>query len=211
MKLTKLSLIAAIAMTTTFSAQASEVEVSANVALTSNYVWRGITQTSNSPAIQGGIDLGYGNFYLGTWLSNVSAGVDNVEVDYYAGYASTVSGLDYDLGYISYQYPESGSETDEVYLGLSKDLGGFTVSGTYSVALDDAANTDYWEAGISTEAMGLGLSASYGDYDTVGTNYLISASKEVGKFEVSLAYTNFKAEVGTDEEDHVVATISTSF
>ena len=47
------------------------LEMSANIAITSNYVWRGMTQTSNSPALQGGIDLGYKGIYVGTWGSNV--------------------------------------------------------------------------------------------------------------------------------------------
>ncbi|MBD3808147.1 MAG: hypothetical protein IE880_05460, partial [Epsilonproteobacteria bacterium] len=47
---------------------------SANMAFTSNYVWRGLTQTDNSPAIQGGIDIGYKGFYAGVWGSNVEFG-----------------------------------------------------------------------------------------------------------------------------------------
>ncbi len=47
--------------------------VTANVALASNYVFRGLTQTDGKPAVQGGLDLAFRNgFYLGTWLSNIS-------------------------------------------------------------------------------------------------------------------------------------------
>ena len=46
--------------------------VSANIGAVSNYIWRGVTQTSDGPAIQGGIDVGHeSGFYVGTWASNV--------------------------------------------------------------------------------------------------------------------------------------------
>ena len=59
--------------------------------------------------------------------------------------------------------------------------------------------------------MDITLAASYGDYDEVGTNYLVSLAKTFGKFEISVAYTDFEAEVGPYTEDHIVGTISTSF
>ena len=44
-----------------------------NVTLASNYVFRGLTQTNNKPAIQGGMDYAHASgFYAGTWLSNIS-------------------------------------------------------------------------------------------------------------------------------------------
>jgi uncharacterized protein (TIGR02001 family) len=49
------------------------VTVTGNLAITSNYVFRGLTQTDGQPAVQGGIDLAFTNgFYLGTWMSNIS-------------------------------------------------------------------------------------------------------------------------------------------
>ena len=71
--------------------------LSANVGLTSNYLFRGISQTGGDPAIQGGLDYTHASgFYLGTWGSNVGwiedyQGYDssNLELDLYGG--STVS------------------------------------------------------------------------------------------------------------------------
>jgi len=234
MKFTKLSLVAALAVSTAFAGgditpiepaveapvvAESALEISANLAITSNYVWRGMTQTSNSPAVQGGIDLGYKGFYLGTWGSNVEFGdtANNLEADFYAGYASELAGIGYDLGYIYYAYPNESDafNFDEAYIGLSKDFGDFGVNGKYSFGLDSENDTpDYWEVGATAKLpMDLGLSATYGDFDDVGTNYIVSLAKEFGKFEVSLAYTDFSADSisGLDDEDHIVATISTSF
>jgi len=233
MKFTKLSLVAALAVSTAFAGGdiapvepaveapvvESALEISANLAITSNYVWRGMTQTANSPAVQGGIDLGYKGFYLGTWGSNVEFGdtANNLEADFYAGYAGEIAGIGYDLGYIYYAYPNESDafNFDEAYIGLSKDFGDFGVNGKYSFGLDSENDTpDYWEIGASAKLpMDLGLSATYGDFDDVGTNYIVSLAKEFGKFEVSLAYTDFSADSisGLDDEDHIVATISTSF
>jgi uncharacterized protein (TIGR02001 family) len=231
MKITTLSLIAVMAMSSAFAGgdiapveptldapiavSDSAFEVSANMALTSNYVWRGMTQSSKSPAIQGGIDLGYNGLYLGTWASNISWTTNDkssLEADVYAGYAGEIVGVGYDLGYILYAYPNVSDTNnfEEAYIGLSKDFGGFAVNGKYSFGIDDAA--DDYEVGASTEVAGFGLSASYGDYDTVGMRYLVSLSKEIGKFEVSLAYSDFTADSGSAaDEDYVIATISTSF
>ena len=50
----------------------SEHSVSANIGVVSNYVWRGITQTDDKAAVQGGVDYSHSSgFYAGTWVSNV--------------------------------------------------------------------------------------------------------------------------------------------
>ena len=57
---------------------ATYAEWSANVGVTNNYLWRGLTQSINEPAIQGGIDYASDSgFYVGTWASNVSYDSDD--------------------------------------------------------------------------------------------------------------------------------------
>jgi uncharacterized protein (TIGR02001 family) len=233
MKFTKLSLVAALAVSSAFAggdiapaepvvveaAPESAFEVSANLAITSNYVWRGMTQSANSPAVQGGIDLGYKGFYLGTWGSNVEFGdtANNLEADFYAGYKYSFSGVEFDIGYIYYAYPNESDafNFDEAYLGLGYDFGMVGINGKYSIALDSENDTtDYWEVGGDIELpMEFTLAASYGDFEDVGTNYLVSLSKSWGKFEFSVAYTDFSADSisGLADEDHIIGTVSTSF
>src|SRR5574343_1706939 len=88
--------------------------LTANVNLASSYRFRGIDQTFNQPAIQGGVDLTmpYG-FYVGNWNSNVNgnaAGMygGNIEMDLYGGwkYAFTED-VGLDTGLINYFYPGS--------------------------------------------------------------------------------------------------------
>jgi uncharacterized protein (TIGR02001 family) len=49
-------------------------DISGNVGMTSDYVFRGISQTDNQMAIQGGLDYEHpSGLYVGTWASNVSS------------------------------------------------------------------------------------------------------------------------------------------
>ncbi|PHS38750.1 MAG: hypothetical protein COB07_07975 [Sulfurovum sp.] len=233
-KITTLSLVAALAVSSAFAggdivpveevvveaAPESALEISANLAITSNYIFRGITQTANSPAVQGGIDLGYKGFYLGTWGSNVDFGGwtnNNLEADFYAGYAGEIAGFGYDLGYIYYAYPNESNllNLDEAYVGLSYDWDSFGINGKYSFALNTENDTpDYWEVGASAKLpWEMTLAAAYGDYDSIGSNYIVSLAKTFGKFEIKVAYTDFSSDdrLSLNDEDHIVGTISTSF
>ncbi|MEJ2497340.1 MAG: TorF family putative porin [Sulfurovaceae bacterium] len=189
-------------------ASESGLELSANVALTSNYVWRGMTQTDNSPAIQGGFDLGYKGLYVGVWGSNVEFGSTYDER----------FGIGYDVGVIEYAYPHNTDALNfaEAYVGLSKAFGDFEMGAKYYVAIDvpsGADKLDYWQVDTSYALpMDFGISASYGDYEDTGSNYIVSLSKAFDKFEVSIAYTDFNADSGSaDDQDHIVGTISASF
>ena len=80
--------------------------MSGNVAVTSDYAFRGISQTLEEPAIQGGIDLEHPTgLYLGTWGSSLNFGEDmpraQVELDVYGGFGFSAAELfDVDLGLI---------------------------------------------------------------------------------------------------------------
>ena len=54
-------------------------EITGNATVTNNYLWRGLTQTSNNAAVQGGIDYAHDSgFYIGTWVSNVNYAAGDV-------------------------------------------------------------------------------------------------------------------------------------
>ncbi len=220
MKFTKLSLIAAVAVSAITTTTMAEVEVSANVAATNNYVWRGMTQSNNSAAVQGGLDLGMGGFYIGTWLSNVDfanttpAGTfaADTEIDGYAGYAGELAGVGYDLGFIRYGYLASpASNFNETYLGLSKDFGVMSVGATYSKGLDTAPDDVAVEAAIPI-MQDYSLDLAAGDYDTYGVRYSVGLSKSFDKVDFSIAYHNFNPDAaGVNDEKNVVVSAGTSF
>ena len=101
-------------------------EFSGNVALTTEYTFRGITQSREGPAIQGGVDYEHpSGGYVGLWASSIDFGDQNAstEMDYYAGYSQEIGGgVTADGGFIYYNYPSAKSNLNydfvEGYLGL---------------------------------------------------------------------------------------------
>ena len=108
-----------------------------NVALTSDYVFRGISQSFNGVAIQGGMDWDTGaGFHFGVWGSSINfqdAFVTGrteatTEVDLYGGYAGKIGdALSYDVGGIYYAYPGAAGLLNydyfEVYGKVTYDFG----------------------------------------------------------------------------------------
>jgi len=122
---------------------ATMAEISGNVALATDYVFRGFSQTDNQMALQGGLDYAHeSGFYIGTWASNVDSDFFNttssttrdpqLELDVYAGYSGELAnGIGYDLGVLHYDYPGySDADTDEIY--VSGSYKGFSASLNYS-------------------------------------------------------------------------------
>jgi uncharacterized protein (TIGR02001 family) len=235
MKSIKLSLAAALLSVGASSVSAdflSEIETSANVSLTSNYVWRGMTQTDDNPAIQGGFDLGYKGFYTGVWASNIDFGdgVDSsVEIDVYAGYANEIMGISYDIGYCQYTYPGETEDLNfgEVSIALGYDFDVLSVGVKYYAGVDtnDADNSaDDWkpQAGyeLSTSVplpWDLTADAMFGQYNHTGDYYSVGMTKSFERFDISVAYTGMDFDDshggvdGDGTEGNFVATLSASF
>jgi len=140
-----------------FSGAGNQFELSATAALTSDYVFRGLSQTSQEPAIQGSFDASYGIFYAGVWASNIDFG-NNIEIDWYGGIASEWNGLGYDVGAIWYTYPGSNGGLDyyEIKGGLSY---GFTDNFTAGI-------TNYWSPDLAggSNALEVGADYSFGQW-----------------------------------------------
>lgn len=91
---------------------ASPWTATANISYVTNYVSRGVSQSWNMPAVQGGFDISHSSgFYAGLWSSSVSertyVGVSQ-EIDIYGGYNGTISaveGLGWSAGVAGYYYP----------------------------------------------------------------------------------------------------------
>lgn len=94
----------------------AEPVFSGNIALTTDYQFRGVSQSLENPAVQGGFDYGNGIFYAGVWGSSIDFGVEGAtEVDLYAGVKPTLGPISLDLGVIGYLYPgldDAAAEAD---------------------------------------------------------------------------------------------------
>lgn len=147
-------------------APTAQAEITANVALTTDYVWRGISQnTDESPAIQGGFDYAHeSGFYAGVWGSNINfGGNESLELDVYGGWGTELeNGLGLDFGVIRYSYHggADSSELDftEFYAGLSYAGFGFNYS------LGDEFG-DQFEFSYGQDVGAVSLAAAYGVYD----------------------------------------------
>lgn len=143
------------------AAPASPHTFTGNVAVVSDYRFRGVSQTYKLPALQGGFDYSHASgFYVGNWNSSVSGNTYNngaaLEMDFYGGWKTEFSsGLGLDLGGLYYYYPGSyyqGAfaangkkkyDNFELYVGLSYKW----LSAKYSYA-----TTDYF--GLNGSAAG---------------------------------------------------------
>jgi uncharacterized protein (TIGR02001 family) len=115
--------VALLAVSGPALADADKFTWSASVTGTSDYVFRGISQTDEDPTVQGSVELGYGMFYAGAWGSGLTwDGTDaEIEIDWYGGirpsWNSPLGTVSFDLGVIYYTYPglsDAGAEADYV-------------------------------------------------------------------------------------------------
>ena len=182
------------------------VSLSGNVALTTDYVRRGMTQNDGDPSISGGFDLeDDSGFYLGVWAANVSGGTSSLELDGYLGYSGSFNdNSGYDAGFIAYTYPDNASlDFEEIYLTI--DFYGVYV--TYANGIDTATN--YGEIGYSVDAGPGSFSISYGDYENVGSNYLVGYEFPVGDFSLGFYFSEFNSDTSpAGDQDGGFFTIS---
>lgn len=142
---------------------ASGAEISGNVTIASDYSFRGWSQTTRDPAIQGGFDIaGESGLYAGTWMSNVKFGDDaSTELDLFVGYGGEFgdSGVSFDVSIIQFEYISEGDALDYMELAGSIGVGDFTLGMNYSPEyLGDGGETFYYPyVGYS---FGLGENAS---------------------------------------------------
>jgi uncharacterized protein (TIGR02001 family) len=118
------------------TASAQSAEISFNAAVTSDYMYRGFSQTNEDPAIQAGVDVNIGNFYAGAWASQVDFGDGtDAEIDLYGGFTWEAKGFSWDVGLITYLYaPGSNQDYDfvEVKAAVSRAVGPVTAgAGVY--------------------------------------------------------------------------------
>lgn len=100
-------------------ALAQEVTVTGNIALATDYTFRGLSQTDSKPAVQGGFDLAAGSFYAGAWGSNVDFGFgESIELDLYGGFKFPLGPIAMDVGAIAYLYP--GASDDGLVQGTGE-------------------------------------------------------------------------------------------
>ena len=194
-------------------AAAPAFEASYNIGVVSDYRYRGISQTGLKPAVQGGFDGTYGDFYVGAGASNIKwlkdAGLKGrVELDLYGGYKYEVAkDVTLDFGILNYVYPSNNSvpnaNTTELYIGAG--TGPFSAKYSHAITntfgFTDSKGSGYLEANLDYElSKGTNLVAHIGRQTIKNnsianyTDYKIGATYEAlgGKFAASIIGTDSK-------------------
>lgn len=171
--------------------------LTANVSLTSDYRFRGISQSNLQPAIQGGFDYAHpSGFYVGNWNSSISWISDAasaagksvsapIEMNFYAGYKYEWSkGFTADVGVLQYYYPTSGAtgftttpNTTELYAAQNFTFDSvtgylkFSYGATTFFGFSNSAGSNYTDLTVNydTGVWGLTLNAHAGYQYVAGT------------------------------------------
>jgi len=177
-----------------------------NVAVTTDYYFRGISQTHGKPALQGGFDYEHSSgFYVGNWNSNVSS-VDyfpggSLEMDLYGGYKFNVTpDFGMDVGVLRYYYPgvtaSPSPNTTELYVAGSYKW--FSAKYSHTVTnlfgVDDTKGSGYLDLGATFEiAEGTNLNLHVGhqkvknNSDSDYTDYSVGVERDFGFATLGLA------------------------
>lgn len=203
MKIMKKSVLAVAVIAASSFVSGAQAAVEANFGVTSNYLWRGVTQSANGPSVSGGLDYSdESGFYAGTWIGTIDWGTGGTENDFYLGYSGESGDFGYDVGYIYYMYPTNGyedSDFGEVYFNGSYMGLGFGVAYT-----TNGQSGGQWDSGdlyysVSygfdlPEEFSLGFTYGYYDFDVEG-------DYDYGHFQVDLSKGDFTLFVSKADEE----------
>lgn len=181
----------------------SHAEVSVTGTIISDYIFRGISQTDSSPALQASLDYAHDNgFYTGVWASNVDYNDNaNAEVDVYFGYGNEISEqFSYDLSFIYYIYTGYGSSEDYNYgeVILNSYFNEFTITLGYSNNYDNSSDSSQYINGTYNwqlyQHYTLTLQVGYTSGGAFKANeyidYSLTLSRSVKDFDISAALIN---------------------
>lgn len=221
----KMTCVAALAIFASSHAYAEDVkpdnETSFNAAVTSDYRYRGISQTRLQPALQGGAD--YVNnptgLYAGTWLSTIkwardAGGGGNIEWDLYAGKrGEIVRDVSYDVGVLSYVYPSNSlagvpgfvnANTTELYgqVGYGPAYIKYSHAVTNLFGFVDSKHSAYLDAGANIEVgTGLVLSLHAGHQNVKNVSAASYSDWKLGLTKDFGAVSGAVALIGTNASD----------
>lgn len=237
MKTLSLLLLATFLATPAFAGtKIGEVDIGSNMAMTSNYVWRGVSQSDKHAAVQGGVTITHDKGpYVGVWASSVDFDDNSqasMELDVFAGLTYTTSyGLKLDGGFLHYDYPGAMDSLEydfnEYYVGASYKTHGLGISGKYSYSDDffgvAVKSAHYLEGGLTYDLPYEIVAAAhygYSDYHNATTpdnvdDFSVGLSKEVLGFGLDLSYYGTdkagRTLNGDNADERIVLKISKNF
>lgn len=221
------SSLAAAAMCYASLSVANAQEFSGNVTLASDYSFRGWSQTTRDPAIQGGFDIEFeGGFSLGTWASSINFGDSaSTELDLYAGYSGSISDdIGFSVSAIRFEYVSEGDALDYNEIGGSLSFGSFEVGMYFSPAYlgDGGPSFQYPYGSFSTSigenaSLDLSIGMSMADEDDFFDegedsyiDYSASVTAPVAGLDVSVALVGTSLDDIAGTENRLIVSFSKS-
>ena len=153
----------------------------------SDYIWRGVSQTSGNAAMQGELSVSKGGLYGGVWASEVDFGDEaTYEMDLFLGYELMVSDkFSIDVGVIQYNWDKGYDDVEELFAKVNLK----NVSVAYYVDMEDS-DRDYMEMGLKLPFVKfMDVSVNYGMFDSENDFWALSMVKDLGNWEVSFYMT----------------------
>jgi uncharacterized protein (TIGR02001 family) len=201
-------LLAALGLAASPSVLAADL--TANIGMMSDYIFRGVKQNTSAAAF-GGLDYEHSSgLFVGTWAAEVG---DGIEYDLYAGFAGELGDFSYLIGYTGYFYTD---DFDDTYHELNLGLGYSFLSLEYSIGRYDnfdGPTLDYGFFAVTAEYEGLyGTWGMFHD-DFDGDYFEVGYGTEVAGFDVSLAviYSDSDLAPGDSSETSMMFTIGKTF
>ncbi len=203
---------------------ADELEVEGNVAVVSDYRFRGVSLSDETIALQGGLDLDFGNgFAVGTWGSSIEpVGNSELELDLYGSFSHEfASGLSTEIGVLGYFYPgASDSAYAEFFGSLSGSAGivGLELGAAYAPEQDNIGGDDniyvYLAGEVPLGDTPFTLNASLGWEDGAfgddKIDWLIGITTTVIGLDIGIAYVDTNMD-GAGSDGTAVLTLGRSF
>lgn len=210
--LAKAVLAASALMSASAFAADAPVTVTGSTAFTSDYLFRGVSQTSNNAAVQGAMTFTHtSGMYFSMWGSSIASGAGGLELDTLIGYGGKAGDVSYDVGVMRYNYPGANQGTNGFDPDYNEIYGSVSMNGAkvgFNYSPDYFQESDafmYLYASYGTQIGGFGVCGSIGmnkfDSDvmmnqallTTGTDdsyldYKLAVSKTVGGVGVEGAY-----------------------
>lgn len=211
--------------------QLGDFNISGNAGLVTDYVFRGVSQTDEGPAVQGGFDIAHAlGFYAGVWGSNVDfndGDEASVEIDYYLGFSNKYQSFDYGLGLIYYSYPGAESDLDYDFveltgsLGYDFDIASLNGSVNYSPDFFGSTGAAFYYAAALDVPLPYDLSFNaHAGHQTIDegrdyTDWSLGLGYNIAGFDLSLAYHDTDLHEPSECQDgcgeRVVVGVSRSF
>jgi uncharacterized protein (TIGR02001 family) len=211
-----------------------------NFDITTNYVFRGISQTDNQPAFQGGLTYTFltPGIYFNLWGSNVNFTSNQgtqatVEVDTIAGIHNEIGeNFSYDISFARYNYPNaSGANYNELILiGIYHFSTGTSLLGNFGYSpnvYNVHENGDYYMGGISQKLPShyvyfndVSIAGTIGHYSLPRNkelysynDYSVTIKKKIDNYTLSLQWTGTNGRNNTPplDDDHLLATVNVDF